>query len=54
MGKLKSMRWAGHVARTLKKVNICRILVEKLVRKGSLRIPKRKWEDNVLKLILEK
>jgi hypothetical protein len=28
--------------------------VEKLVRKGSLGIPKRKWEDNVLKLILEK
>jgi hypothetical protein len=38
------MRWAGHVAHMGK---ILQQFVGELVIKGSLRRPKRRWEDNM-------
>jgi hypothetical protein len=40
-------RMAGHIARTLEKRNICRILVGKPERKRPLGRPRRRWVDNV-------
>jgi hypothetical protein len=46
MIKLRSMRWAGHVARTGEKRNAYRILVGKLEEKRPLGRPRRRWVDN--------
>jgi hypothetical protein len=43
--KSRSMRWAGHVARTGR--NAYRILVGKPEGKRPLGRPRRRWEDNI-------
>jgi len=52
----RTMRWAGHVARIMRKRNVYRVSDGK--RKGKpLRSPRRKWEYNIktgLKKYLEK
>jgi hypothetical protein len=47
MIKSRRMRWAEHVARTVEKRNVYRILVGKPEGKRSLRRPRRRWEDNI-------
>jgi hypothetical protein len=41
------MRWVGYVARMGKKRNVYRILMGKPEGKISLRIPRRRWVDNI-------
>jgi hypothetical protein len=45
--KSRRMRWLGHVARMGEKRNAYRILVGKPEGKRTLRIPRRRWEDNI-------
>jgi hypothetical protein len=52
MIKLRRMRWAGHVTRKEKR-NSYRIFVGKSEGKRPLRRPRRRWIDNI-KRILEK
>jgi hypothetical protein len=47
MIKLRRMRWAGPVASTGTKRNICRVLMGKPEGKRTLRKPRRRWEDNI-------
>jgi hypothetical protein len=49
----RRMRWSGHVARMVKKRNACRILVGKPEGKRPLRIPRRRWVNNI-KMDLER
>jgi len=41
------MRWAGHVARTGKKRDVNRVLVDKSEGQRSLGRPRHRWEDNM-------
>jgi hypothetical protein len=45
--KLRSLRWAGHVARMGEKRNAYRLLVRKQEGKRPLERPRRKWVDNI-------
>jgi hypothetical protein len=45
--KSRIMRWAGHVAGMGKRSGVYKILVGKPERKGPLRRPRRRWEDNI-------
>jgi hypothetical protein len=45
--KARRMRWAGHVARIEEKRNVNRLLVGKPEGKRPLRIPKRRWIENI-------
>jgi hypothetical protein len=47
MMKSKRMGWAGHVARMGEKRNAYRLLVKKPDGKRPLRIPRRRWVDNI-------
>jgi hypothetical protein len=47
MIKPRRMRWAGHVARTVTKMNAYSILVGKPEGKRPLGRPRRKWVDNI-------
>jgi hypothetical protein len=54
MIKSRRMRWAGHVGRMGEKRNAYRILVGKPEGKRPLRIPRRRWVDNIkMDLILQ-
>jgi hypothetical protein len=44
---IKSMRWAGHVARMGEKRNAYRLLVGKPEGKSPLGRPRRRWVDNI-------
>jgi hypothetical protein len=46
MIKSSRMRWAGHVARMVKR-NACRILVGKPEAKRPLGRPRRRWVENI-------
>jgi hypothetical protein len=46
MIKSRRVRWAGHVARTVKR-NTYRLLVRKLNGKSLLGRPKHRWMDNI-------
>ena len=45
--KLRRMRWAGHVARMMKKEVVYRVLVGKSEGERPLESPRRKWKDNI-------
>jgi hypothetical protein len=45
--KSRRMRKAGHVVRMGEERGVHRVLVGKPERKGSLGIPRRRWEDNI-------
>jgi len=45
--KLRSMRWAGHVARMGEKKGVYRVLVGKPEGKRPLGRPRRRWVDNI-------
>jgi len=45
--KLRRMRWAGHMARMGEGRGMHRLLVGKLEGEGSLRRPRRRWENNI-------
>jgi hypothetical protein len=47
MIKSRRMRWAGHVARMVKKKNAYRILVGKPEGRRPLGRPRRRWVDNI-------
>jgi hypothetical protein len=47
MIKSRRMRWAGHVARTVERGNVYRILMGKPERKRLLGRPRRRWVDNI-------
>jgi hypothetical protein len=51
--KWKSMRWAGHVARTGEKRNVYRLLVGKPEGKRPLGKARRRWIDNTKMDLLE-
>jgi hypothetical protein len=44
--KWRRMRWVGHVARMVEKINEYRLLVGRPERKRQLRRPRRRWMDN--------
>ena len=46
--KLRTMRWAGHVARMIEeRGGVCRVLVGKPEGKRPLGRPRRRWVDNI-------
>jgi hypothetical protein len=45
--KSKRMRWAGHVARMIKKRNTCKLYVRKAEGKEPLGRPRSRWVDNI-------
>jgi hypothetical protein len=45
--KPRRMRWAGHVARIVKKRNAYRLLVGKPEGKSPLGRPRRRWVDHI-------
>jgi hypothetical protein len=45
--KSRRMRWAGHVARMGEKRNVYWVVVGKPEGKGPLKIPKRRWENEI-------
>jgi hypothetical protein len=45
----RRLRWAGHEARMVEKMNACRLLVGK----RSLGRPRRRWVDNIRMDLLE-
>jgi hypothetical protein len=45
--KSRRMRWAGHVARMVEKLNAYRLLVGKPEGKRPLGRPRRRWVDNI-------
>jgi hypothetical protein len=47
MLNLRSMKWAGHVARTGETRNAYRLLVEKPDGKAPLGNPRRMWVDDI-------
>jgi hypothetical protein len=53
MIKSRRMRWAGHVARRGENRNAYRILVGKPKGKRPLRIPRRRWVDNIKRYLRE-
>jgi hypothetical protein len=48
MIKSRRMRWAGYVEQIGEKRNAYRLLVGKPERKRPLRIPKRRWVNNIM------
>jgi hypothetical protein len=53
MIKSRRIRWAGHVARTVEKMNAYRILVGNPGGKRPLGRPRHKWVDHI-KMDLER
>jgi hypothetical protein len=51
--KLRSMKWAGHVARMGEGRGVYRILVGRPEGKRPLGIPRRRWEDNIKMDLME-
>ena len=51
MIKLTRMRWAGHVACMGKKRGATRVLVGRPEGKKALRRHRRRWEDNIKKIL---
>jgi hypothetical protein len=47
MIKSRRMRWTGHVARMVEKMNAYKILVEMPEEKRPLERPRRRWVDNI-------
>ena len=47
MTKSRIMRWAGHVARVVERVVVCRILVGKPEGKRPFGRPRCRWEYNI-------
>jgi hypothetical protein len=47
------MRWAGHVALVTEKRNAYRILVGKSEEKRPLGRPRRRWVDNIKRVLRE-
>jgi hypothetical protein len=47
MIKSRRMRWVGHVARMVEKMNVYRILVGKPEGKRPLGRPKSRWVNNI-------
>ena len=45
--KLRSMRWAGHVARMRERSGVYRVMVGKPEGKTPLGSSRRRWEDNI-------
>ena len=50
--KSRRMRWTGHVARILEKINVHRVLMGKLEGKSPFGNPSVGWED-IVKLVLK-
>ena len=50
--KSRRLKWAGHVARMDQSRNAYRILVGKPEGKRPLGRPRRRWEDNTIKMDL--
>jgi hypothetical protein len=44
---LRTMRWAGNVARMGNRRCVCRVLVERPETMGKLSTPRRRWKDNI-------
>jgi hypothetical protein len=53
MIKARRMRWEGNVARLGEKRNAYRLLVAKPYEERPLRIPRRRWVDNITMDLLE-
>ena len=51
--KYRRMRWAGHVARMGERRGVYRALVGKPEGKRPLGRPRRRWEDNIRRYLLE-
>jgi hypothetical protein len=51
--KLRRMRWSGHIARMEEKRDVYRVLVGKPEGKAQLGRHRRRWEDDI-KRMLEK
>ena len=49
--KSRRMRWAGHVARMGEERGVYRVLVEKPDGKRPLGRPRRRWVDNIVRVI---
>ena len=47
MIRSRRLRWAGHVARMEEGRSAFKILTGKPTGKGPLRMPRRRWEDNI-------
>jgi hypothetical protein len=45
--KSRMIRWAGHVALMVEKINACRLLVGKPEGKKPLGTPRCRWVDNI-------
>ena len=45
--KLRTMKWAGHVARMGERRDVHRVLMGKPEGKRLLGIPRRRWEDHI-------
>ena len=45
--KSRKMRWAWHVKRMGERRGVCRVFAGKPKGKRPLRIPRRRWEDNI-------
>jgi hypothetical protein len=45
--KLRTMRWAGHVAHMGEGRNMCRVLMGNPEGKSPLERPRRRWEDGI-------
>jgi hypothetical protein len=45
--KLRSMRWAGHVAHMGEDRKVYKVLVGRPERKRPLRRPRHRWEDGI-------
>ena len=45
--KLRRMRWAGHVARTVEEIGVYRVLVGKLEGRRPLGRSRRRWVNNI-------
>ena len=51
--KWRRMRWAGHVARMRERTVACRVLVGRADGKRPFGRTRRRWEDNIKKVIQE-
>ena len=50
--KSRRLRWAGHVARMAEGRSVFEILTGKHTGKGPLGRPRRRWEDNIIRMDL--
>jgi hypothetical protein len=53
VAKSRKMRWVGHVARMGEKKGVHRVLVGKPEGKRPLGRPRRRWEDNIKRVLQE-